>query len=74
VTLATMPPSRKRAGGRPKVPKPKRSIASFKGTDEFAAWFDGLIAHSRLPASILIEHALLLYAEKEGYKPKPPER
>ncbi len=65
---------RKSAKGRPKSPKPMRSIASFKGSEEFAEWFDRLAKHSRLTASALIEHALVLYAQQEGFKEPAPDR
>jgi hypothetical protein len=71
---STLMPPKKRAGGRPKTPDPKRSIASFRGTTGFADWFEWLVTHRRLPASVLIEHALIEYAERHGYKPKAPER
>jgi hypothetical protein len=68
------PKKAKNVGGRPKVPAPKKPIASFRGTEEFAAWFEGLANHVHLPASVLIEHALRQYAERQGYKPPAPKR
>lgn len=74
--LLDMPRSKKQksVGGRPKTPDPKKPIASFKGTVEFAAWFNGLVEHVHLPATILIEHALREYAERHGYKTPAPKR
>lgn len=74
IVVRDMPKSRKGIGGRPKVPKPKQSIASFKGTAEFAQWFEELLAHARMPASVLIEHAMIDYAAKVGFAKKPPDR
>lgn len=71
-----VPPKKKRkiSAGRPKATELKRPIASFKGTERFAGWFNGLMAHVRLPASVLIEHALVDFALKHGYNEPPPER
>lgn len=68
------PKKRKPAPGRPKVHEPKRPIASFRGTERFKEWFDGLALHVRLPASVLIVHALIDYARKQGYEVPVPER
>jgi hypothetical protein len=51
-----------------------KPIASFKGSEEFAIWFDKLSDHSRLTASALIEHALVAYAERIEFKEKAPKR
>ena len=58
---------RKPAGGRPKADDPKRSLASLKGGVKYSEWSDGLVGHSHLPATILIEHALREYAENHGH-------
>lgn len=68
------PKKRKSLGGRPKTPELKKPIASFRGTESFAAWFLELSEHVHLPASILIEHALRVYAENQGFKKPPPKR
>lgn len=68
------PKKRKSLGGRPKTPELKKPIASFRGTLKFAEWFNGLAAHMRLPASVLIEHALIEFAAKHGYKEPAPDR
>ncbi len=61
--------------GRPPKPEgPKRTLASFKGSPEFAEWLDGLTAHARLTVSAIMEHALIDYAKKVGYDADPPER
>jgi hypothetical protein len=74
-TMLTMTPARKRkAAPRPKGQELKRSIASFKGSADFAEWINGLAVHSRLTISALIEHALVEYAQSHGYEPTPPER
>jgi hypothetical protein len=73
MTLTMARPKKKPAPvGRPKTEEPKRSLASLKGSESYAAWFDGLVDFSHLPASILIEHALREWAENHGYgKPQP---
>lgn len=60
--------------GRPKAADPKRSLASLKGGEQYAKWLDGLVAHSHLPVTILIEHALREYAENHGFKEAQPKR
>ena len=72
--MSLMSPPRKNTGGRPPSPNPMRAIASFKGSDEFAAWFDGLASHCRLTASGLIEHALVAYAKQQGFEQQAPKR
>lgn len=80
--MLTMARKRKPGAGRKKGPTPPRSmIAAFKGTEEFAAWFDGLVEHCRttsgwpdLPASSIIERALYCLAKQQGYEAEPPKR
>jgi hypothetical protein len=60
--------------GRPKSENPKLSLASLKGNAEYAEWLRGLVEHSHLPTTILLEHALREYAEKHGYAPRQPRR
>jgi hypothetical protein len=72
---ATMAPPKKRKGmGRPKAEDPKRSLASLKGGERYAKWLAGLVDHSHLPVTILIEHALREYAERHGYTAPQPKR
>ncbi|AGA26043.1 hypothetical protein Sinac_1665 [Singulisphaera acidiphila DSM 18658] len=66
---------RKPGAGRPKGPTPRRkTIAAFKGSEPFEEWFDGLVEHCRIPASSVIELALIVFAKQEGYEPEPPKR
>lgn len=66
---------RKPGAGRPKGPNPRRkTISSFKASEPFEKWFDGLVDHCRIPASSVIELALIAYARQEGYAPEPPKR
>ncbi len=76
--MQPMAPARKRPK-RMEPPAPhdagkKRSLLGIKGSEEFATWLDGLATHTRLPLSILVEHALIAYAKQVGYDPTPPER
>lgn len=68
----------KRRPGRPPKPKHelsrKETVLALKGSEEFRAWLEGLAAHMRLPLSIVMEHALVVYAKQEGYDPEPPKR
>jgi hypothetical protein len=68
------PPKKKKAMGRPKASDPKRSLASLKGGGKYAEWLVGLVEHSHLPVTILIEHALREYAERHGYSAPQPKR
>lgn len=68
------PPRKKGVGGRPKSPSPMMPIASFKGSKEFAMWFDEISEHFRLTASGMIEHALVEYATNHGFKKPAPKR
>jgi hypothetical protein len=71
----TKPKKRKPGAGRPKGPSPpRRTIASFKGSEEFEVWFAELVDHCRIPASSVIELALICYARQEGFKGDPPRR
>jgi hypothetical protein len=73
--LSTMArPKKRNVGGRPKADDPKRSLASLKGGEKYAKWFNGLVEYSHLPATILIEHALREYAERHGYGDPQPKR
>ena len=60
--------------GRPPVPGPKRSIASFRGSKAFSDWFDAFIKSERDNGAILIEKALVHSAQHRGFKLEPPER
>ncbi len=69
------PKKRKPVKGRPKGPKaPRKIIISFKGYEEFDDWLGRLAAYRRLPVSVLIEHALIEYAESHGFDDSAPER
>lgn len=72
--MSKMSPPRKKSHGRPKSESPMRAIASFKGSEEFARWFDELAEHSRLTASGLIEHSLVAYAKSIQFEKPAPKR
>ena len=69
-----MAKKKQRVVGRPKSRDPKRSLASLKGGEAYATWLTGLVDHSHLPVTILIEHALREYAENHGYDEPQPRR
>lgn len=52
----------------------KALLCAFKGSKAFADWFDELVAHTRLPATVLIEHSLVVFAKQHGFTKAPPER
>ncbi|MHB8397384.1 MAG: hypothetical protein ACYDCI_00395 [Candidatus Limnocylindrales bacterium] len=56
-------------------------MASFRCTEAFAEWFDGLVVHCReeagwdsIPVSAVIEKALVCLAKEKGYPIEPPRR
>jgi hypothetical protein len=73
---------KKKAGGRPKSTEPTRSvILSFRATEAYATWLDGLVDHCRkgadydgLPVTAVVEQALKCLARERGYDPDPPKR
>lgn len=68
--------------GRPKMTEPTRKvITSFRCTDPFALWLDGLVAHCRheagwdsISTTDVMEKALVCLAREKGYPPTPPKR
>lgn len=64
----------KNKGGRPPVENPKRRVVSFRCSDEFGDWFDGLASQTRIPVPSIIELAVIQWARTQGYKPEAPER
>lgn len=66
--------SRKGIGGRPKALEPMVPIASLKGKQSFADWFDRLVAHCRLTGSSALEHGLIELAKARGFTEPPPDR
>jgi len=74
--LVTTMARKKRSGpGRPKGPSvPRKMIAAFKGTEDFSQWIKALMRHCRMPASSIIENALIDYAKKVGFDEEAPER
>jgi hypothetical protein len=68
------PKKRKPGAGRPRAENPKRMIASLKGSEEFAAWFDELLEFLRIPTATAIEHGLICLAKERGFTKPPPKR
>lgn len=67
-------PKTKAVGGRPRAEDPKRSLVSLKGGKRFADWLDKLSEFTHLPPTILMEHALRVYAEQQGFPDPQPKR
>jgi hypothetical protein len=73
---------RKPGAGRPKSSTPMlQMIASFRGSEAFAAWFEGLVDHCRkdagwstLPAVAVIKQGLICLAKEKGYGKEAPPR
>jgi hypothetical protein len=74
--------TRRPGAGHPKGTKhPRGMIASFRGSGPFKGWFNGLVSHCRkrsgwpdLPASSVIERALLCSAREQEYEAAAPTR
>jgi len=66
--------SRKGVGGRPKSVEPMVPIASLKGKQAFADWFEELLVHCRLSGSTALEHGLIELAKVHKFPKPPPER
>lgn len=80
--MLTMAKKRRVGPGRPKGEEPAKGvIASFRGSPEFAGWFDGLVRHVRkktdfpsISATSVIERSLICLARELGYEEPPPPR
>lgn len=49
-------------------------ILTMRGSGEWKEWLQRLGKHCRLKTAVLIEQALMEYAEKRGFTDVPPER
>jgi len=60
----------------PIPPKPqsarKETVAVVKGGPEFQAWFRRLQELTRLPATLLLDAALVSHAKSLGFEEPPP--
>lgn len=80
--MVTMARKRKPGAGRPKGTRPARErILSFRVTEEFGDWFDGLVEHCRqeadwtlLPTTAVNIQALICLARERGYDREPPKQ
>ncbi len=66
--------TKKPVKGRPKASDPKTPIASIKGGSAYKQWLKDLADFSRLPITILVEHALFEYAQTHEFPKEPPKR
>jgi hypothetical protein len=48
--------------------KPRRTVITIKGTDEWKAWFESFARFLRTPGSTVVDHALVPYAKESGFK------
>jgi hypothetical protein len=59
----------------PKRKEPPRSVVlTIKGTDAWRAWLEKLADHSRMPASTVVDLALIDFAKKIGFEEEAPKR
>jgi hypothetical protein len=60
---------------RPKRKEPPRSVVlTIKGTDAWRDWLERLADHSRMPASTVVDLALIDFAKKIGFEEEAPKR
>ena len=58
---------------RPKARSDGRvAVIMLKGRPEYRDWINELAERARMPASVLIDHALAEKAEQLGFRPPPP--
>jgi hypothetical protein len=73
--VAEMPKQPKRGKGRPREPKPMKSLVSLKGTEDFEEWLDELVDHAHQGTrSLLMKNAIREYAERHDFKKPMPKR
>ena len=72
--LTMAEPKRKKPGPKKGARPPREIIITFKGYPEFDQWTRRLAAHLRLPVSVMIEHALIAFAQDKGFEEDAPER
>jgi hypothetical protein len=51
----------------------KVTIAALKGSRQYLEWFHRLREHTRLPAAVLLDAALVSFARRTGFE-EPPQR
>ena len=64
----------KRPKQRPAAAESRQITVTIRSGQEWKAWVDGLADHVRLDVAKVIDHALIDYANKHGYKPPAPRR
>jgi hypothetical protein len=58
---------------RPKARSDDRvAVIMLKGRPEYRDWINELAERARMPASVLIDHALAEKAERLQFRPPPP--
>lgn len=67
--MAKRPPKRKGP-----APPTRNTVLTIKGTEEWKAWLNGLCDHVRIPASTIVDLALVRYAKEVGYTREAPKR
>lgn len=63
-----------RAVPLPEEQGPRKNVFVIKGTPEWRAWLERLSKHCRMKASVVVDHALVDFAAKQGFDEPPPER
>ncbi|SIO63352.1 hypothetical protein SAMN05444166_7321 [Singulisphaera sp. GP187] len=53
-------------------PPNKSTIAVLKGGPEFQSWFRRLQDQTRLPAALLLDASVVIYAKSIGFDEPPP--
>jgi hypothetical protein len=66
--------AKKKAAASGRVQARRKVVLQMKGTEEWKGWLDGLSRRLRMPASSVVDNALVMYAKAQGYAEEAPER
>jgi hypothetical protein len=69
------PKKTKRKAGRPKTGLPPRKPSvTLKRSEEWRDWLNAFAEHCHMPATVVIDQALIAYAESRGFDQAMPKR
>jgi hypothetical protein len=65
----------KKKAGRPREPKPLKSLLALRGTEDLEAWIDEFVDFvGDANRANLVRNAMRCYAEREGFAKPLPKR
>jgi hypothetical protein len=71
--MVAVAPMAKKKAGRPRSDVKRGTIVALKGFPEFKVWLDEFAMHCNLTTAETIGQALVVYADKRGFR-APPRR